>query len=68
MRLGLINSAFTQAGKGTRFGLTETKRIGFESVDILADPLDIDAGERKLIRETCRDIDLPIVSLCCVAL
>ena len=68
MRLGLINSAFTQAGRGTRFGLTETRRIGFEFVDILADPLAIDAAERRLIGETCRGIDLPVVSLCCVAL
>jgi D-psicose/D-tagatose/L-ribulose 3-epimerase len=68
MRLGLINSAFAQAGKGTRFGLESTKRLGFDTVDILADPLDVDAAERRLIRDTCRELDLPIVSLCCVAL
>ena len=68
MKLGLINSAFAQAGKGTRFGLETTKRLGFDTVDIFTDPLDIDAAERRLIRETCRDLDLPIVSLCCVAL
>jgi sugar phosphate isomerase/epimerase len=67
MKLGLINSAFAQAGKGTRFGLEQTKRIGFDSVDIFADPLDIDARERKLIRETCAELDLPIKSICCVA-
>ena len=39
MKLGLINSAFAQAGKGTRFGLEQTKRLGFDSVDLLADPL-----------------------------
>ncbi len=68
MKLGLINSAFAQAGKGTRFGLETTKRLGFDTVDIFTDPLDIDAAERRLIRETCRELDLPIVSLCCVAL
>ncbi len=68
MKLGLINSAFAQAGKGTRFGLESTKRLGFDTVDIFADPLDIDAAERRLIRDTCRELDLPIVSLCCVAL
>lgn len=68
MKLGLINSAFAQAGKGTRFGLEATKRLGFDTVDIFTDPLDIDAAERRLIRETCRELDLPIVSLCCVAL
>ena len=68
MKLGLINSAFAQAGKGTRFGLETTKQLGFDTVDIFTDPLDIDAAERRLIRETCRELDLPIVSLCCVAL
>ena len=68
MRLGLINSAFAQAGKGTRFGLEQTKRLGFDSVDLLADPLDMTAAERRLIADTCRELDLPIVSLCCVAL
>ncbi|MCE9632303.1 MAG: sugar phosphate isomerase/epimerase [Planctomycetia bacterium] len=68
MKLGLINSAFAQAGKGTRFGLEKTKELGFDTVDIFTDPLDIDAAERTLITDTCRDLDLPIVSLCCVAL
>ncbi len=68
MQLGLINSAFAQAGKGTRFGLEKTKQLGFDTVDIFADPLDTDAVERALIKDTCRDLDLPIVSLCCVAL
>jgi sugar phosphate isomerase/epimerase len=68
MKLGLINSAFAQAGKGTRFGLEKTKELGFDTVDIFTDPLDIDATERALIKNTCRDLDLPIVSLCCVAL
>jgi sugar phosphate isomerase/epimerase len=68
MKLGLINSAFAQAGKGTRFGLEQTKALGFDTVDIFTDPLDIDTAERALIQNTCRDLDLPIVSLCCVAL
>lgn len=68
MRLGLINSAFAQAGRETRFGLEKTKELGFDTVDIFTDPLDIDADERRLIRETCEELDLPIVSLCCVAL
>ena len=68
LRLGLINSAFAQAGKGTRYGLEQTKRLGFDSVDLLADPLDMTAAERRLIADTCRELDLPITSLCCVAL
>jgi D-psicose/D-tagatose/L-ribulose 3-epimerase len=67
MELGLINSAFAQAGKGTRFGLEQTKAIGFDTVDIFADPLDIDARERRLIRDTCDELRLPIRSIACVA-
>jgi D-psicose/D-tagatose/L-ribulose 3-epimerase len=67
MELGLINSAFAQAGKGTRFGLEQTKAIGFDTVDIFADPLDIDARERRLIPDTCDELRLPIRSIACVA-
>jgi sugar phosphate isomerase/epimerase len=67
MKLGLINSAFAQANKGTKFGLEQTKRIGFDTVDIFTDPLDIDARERKLIKSTAAKLKLPIKSICCVA-
>jgi len=67
VQLGLINSAFAQAGQGTRFGLEQTKRIGFDSVDIFTDPLDIDVRERRLIADACRELELPIRSICCVA-
>lgn len=67
MKLGIINSAFAQAGKDTKFGLEQTKRIGFDTVDIFADPLDIDQTEINLIRSTCVDLSLPIKSVCCVA-
>jgi len=67
MKLGLINSAFAQAGKGTKFGIEQTKRIGFDTVDIFTDPLDIDAKERKLIKDTAKKLKLPIKSVCCVA-
>ena len=67
MKLGLINSAWAQAGKGTAFGIRQTKAIGFDSIDIFADPLDIDAKERRLIRRECEAAGLPIVSVACVA-
>src|SRR5438477_9224323 len=67
MKLGLINSAFAQAGKGTKFGIEQTAKIGFDTLDIFTDPLDIDVRERKLIKETASDCGLPIKSLCCVA-
>jgi len=67
MKLGLINSAFAQAGKGTKFGIEQTKRIGFDTIDIFTDPLDIDVRERRLIKQTAAASELPIKSLCCVA-
>ena len=67
MKLGLINSAWAQAGKGTAFGIRQTKAIGFDSIDIFADPLDIDAKERRLIRRECEAAGLPVISVACVA-
>jgi sugar phosphate isomerase/epimerase len=67
MKLGLINSAWAQTGRGTAFGIRKTKEIGFDSIDIFADPLDIDARERRLIRDECAAAGLPVVSIACVA-
>ena len=67
MKLGLINSAWVQANQPTSFGLQRTKEIGFDCVDIFADPLEIDPRERRLIRTECERLDLPIVSIACVA-
>ncbi len=67
MKLGLINSAWAQTGRDTAYGIRLTKEIGFDTIDIFTDPLDIDARERKLIRQECEKADLPIISLACVA-
>jgi D-psicose/D-tagatose/L-ribulose 3-epimerase len=67
MKLGLINSAWVQSGRGTAFGIRQTREIGFDSIDIFADPLDIDVDEKKLIMSECKKANLPIVSLACVA-
>lgn len=67
MRLGLINSAWAQTGRDTAWGIRKTKEIGFDSIDIFADPLDIDVRERRRIRVECAAQQLPIVSVCCVA-
>lgn len=67
MKLGLINSAWAQAGRDTAYGIRMTKEIGFDTIDIFADPLDMDARERRLIREECEKANLPIVSIACVA-
>ncbi|MEQ9408081.1 MAG: sugar phosphate isomerase/epimerase family protein [Fuerstiella sp.] len=67
MKLGLINSAWAQAGRDTAWGIHKTKEIGFDCIDIFTDPLDIDVRERKLIRDECQRAGLPIISICCVA-
>lgn len=67
MKLGLINSAWAQAGRETAWGIRKTKELGFDTVDIFADPLDIDVRERKLIKREADQVGLPIISVCCVA-
>ena len=67
MKLGLINSAWAQAGRDTAYGIRLTREIGFDSIDIFTDPLDIDIKERRLIKRECDRVGLPIVSLACVA-
>jgi D-psicose/D-tagatose/L-ribulose 3-epimerase len=67
MKLALINSAWVQTGKPTVYGLQKTKEIGFDTVDLFVDPLDLNPAERRLILEQCMRLELPIVSLCCVA-
>src|SRR5438105_5275172 len=67
MKLGLINSAWAQAGQDTAYGIRMTREIGFDSIDIFADPLDLDVKERLRIKRECDRAGLPIVSIACVA-
>src|SRR5437016_14594283 len=67
MKLGLINSAWAQAGRDTAYGIRMTKEIGFDTIDVFTDPLDIDVKERRLIKRECDRVGLPIVSIACVA-
>src|SRR5438309_10761846 len=67
MKLGLINSALAQAGRDTAYGIRMTREIGFDSIDIFADPLDLDIKERRLIKRECDQAGLPIISIACVA-
>jgi sugar phosphate isomerase/epimerase len=67
MKLGLINSAWAQAGQETAYGIWMTKETGFDCIDIFADPLDSSPTELKLIRHECDRAGLPIVSVACVA-
>src|SRR2546427_12828499 len=67
MKLGLINSAWAQSGKDTAYGIRMTKEIGFDTIDIFTDPLEIDVKERRRIKRECDQAGLPIISLACVA-
>lgn len=67
MKLGLINSAWAQAGRDTAWGIQKTRELGFDTIDIFTDPLDIDVRERRLIKRECDRVGLPIVSIACVA-
>jgi sugar phosphate isomerase/epimerase len=67
MKLGLINSAWAQSGRDTAFGIRMTKELGFDTIDIFADPLDLSIKERRLIKRECDRAGLPIVSIACVA-
>lgn len=67
MRLGLINSAWVQSGRDTAYGIHKTRELGFDTIDIFADPLDLDDGQRRGIKLECDRVGLPIVSVACVA-
>jgi sugar phosphate isomerase/epimerase len=67
MKLGIINSAFGQAGVDTATGLKHIARIGFDCVDIFTEAMSITPAEKRLIAATCRKEQLPIVSLPVVA-
>jgi sugar phosphate isomerase/epimerase len=63
VKLGLINSAWFGSKIGTAEGIRLTREIGFDSIDISADPLEIDAMERKLIKDTVSETGLPVISV-----
>jgi sugar phosphate isomerase/epimerase len=67
MKLGLINSAWAQAGRDTAYGIRMTREVGFDTIDIFADPLDLDIKERRLVKRECDRAGMPIVSIACVA-
>ena len=68
MKLGIINSAFSQAGVDTVSGLEHIARIGFDSVDIFTEPSLISNDEISTITKTCEAKNLPIISLPVVAI
>src|SRR6266705_6436888 len=63
MKLGIINSAFYQAGVDTATGLQHIARIGFDSVDIHTEAVGISKKEISVVARTCEKLCLPIISL-----
>jgi D-psicose/D-tagatose/L-ribulose 3-epimerase len=68
LELGLIGSAWHGSGLTVDEGIRKTKEIGFDAYDVFEDPLMIDDDERRLIRNTCAEVGLPIRSAVCIAL
>ncbi|MEW6306030.1 MAG: sugar phosphate isomerase/epimerase family protein [Verrucomicrobiota bacterium] len=67
MKLGIINSAFQQAGVDTATGLKHISRLGFDCVDIFTEAATITKKEVALVANTCDKLGLPIISLPVVA-
>jgi sugar phosphate isomerase/epimerase len=67
MELGMISSTWFDTKVGTEEGIRRAKEIGFDTYDVFEDPLDIDDATRKLIKDTCGEVGLPIRSVVCVA-
>jgi D-psicose/D-tagatose/L-ribulose 3-epimerase len=68
LKLGLISSAWLGTPIDIARGIELTKEIGFDTIDIFADPLELAPQERKLIRDSCVASQLPVVSTVCCAL
>src|ERR1700722_7326283 len=67
MRLGIINSAFQQAGVETATGLEHIARIGFDCVDIFTEAVGLPKSEIRLVSRVTARLGLPIISLPVVA-
>ena len=67
MKLGIINSAFHQAGVDTATGLKHISRIGFDTVDVFTEAMGISKKEISLVANTTAKLGLPVISLPVVA-
>jgi sugar phosphate isomerase/epimerase len=68
MKLGLINSAWFGTPWDGKRGLDKTKELGFDTVDIFADPLDLSDEQRRELIANVKATGLPVPSVVCVAL
>ncbi len=67
LELGMISSTWEGTHIGLEEGIRKAREIGFDTYDIFNDPLDTDDATRKLIKDTCAEVGMPIRSCVCVA-
>ena len=65
--LGMISSTWEGTHVGLEEGIRKAKEIGFDTYDIFNYPLETDDATRKLIKDTCAEVGMPIRSCVCVA-
>src|SRR6266480_4737377 len=63
MKLGIINSAFYQAGVPTAVGLEHIARTGFDCVDVATEAVGISRKEVSTVARTTEKLSLPVISL-----
>lgn len=68
MQLGMINSAWFGSPYEGRPGLEKMKELGFDAVDVLADPLDLTAEQRATMARDIAEVGLLIPSAIVVAM
>jgi D-psicose/D-tagatose/L-ribulose 3-epimerase len=68
LELGMISSAWHGTNLTIVDGIRTAKEIGFDAYDVAEDPLELDAEERRAIKQTCADVGLAIRSSVCIAL
>lgn len=68
MQLGMINSAWFGSPYEGRPGLEKMKELGFDAVDVLADPLDLTAEQRATMARDIAEVGLAIPSAIVVAM
>ena len=68
MRVGLIEAVWEGSGYEGLRGAEIAKEIGYESVDLVTDPLDLGEEERAAAIEAARSGPLPVAAGICVSL
>jgi sugar phosphate isomerase/epimerase len=68
VKLGLIEAVWAGSPLEGRPGAELAKEIGFDSIDLVADPLDFDEDEFRRVVSEAQAVGLPVSATICVAL